>query len=124
MIITLSNIDELQATKVAIEEIKQKYPALFEKLLDTINLTRALQFKYQFMGCLIMDQDPDEYKPNLVYSSVLRLYKNELQKIKDDQDFPFLKNTIEKFSSIGYPKICQLVLGMKPESIVGTSSIR
>ena len=122
--ITLSSIDELKATKGAIEKLKKDYPDLFEKLLDVVNLTRAFQFKYHYMGCLIMDEDPGQYKPNFVYGSVLRLYKKELQKLKDDSDFQVLKQTFSEFRNTGYAKISLLVLGMTPESLVGASSIK
>jgi hypothetical protein len=122
--ITLSSIDELKAAKNAIEKLKGDYPNLFEKLLDLVNLTRAFQFKYHYMGCLIMDEDPGQYTPNFVYGSVLRLYKKELQKIKDDNDSEVLKQIFSEFRHTGYAKLSQLVLGMTPESLVGPSSIR
>ncbi|WML49512.1 hypothetical protein RCG23_05855 [Neobacillus sp. PS3-34] len=122
--ITLSSIDELKATKEAIEKLKKDYPNLFEKLLDIVNLTRAFQFKYQYMGCLIMNEDPGQNAPNFVYGSVLRLYKKELQKLKDAQDSEVLKQIFSEFRNTGYAKISLLILGMKPESLVGSSSIR
>ncbi|RFU69978.1 hypothetical protein D0469_08380 [Peribacillus saganii] len=122
--ITLSSIDELNSTKEAFEKLKKDYPSLFEKLLDIVNLTRAFQFKYYYMGCLIMDEDPGQYAPNFVYGSVLRLYKKEVQKLKDDQDYEVLKQTFSDFRNAGYAKISLLVLGMKPESFVDTTCIR
>jgi hypothetical protein len=122
--ITLSSIDELKATKQALEKLKKDYPSLFEKLLYMVNLTRALDFKYHYMGSLIMDEDPGQYAPNFVYGSVLRLYKKELQKIKEDHDSQVLKQTFSEFRKTGYAKISLLVLGETPESLVGASSIR
>lgn len=122
--ITLTNIEELQATQEAIEKLKQDYPTLFEKLVDVVNLTRALQFKYQYMGCLITGEDPGQYKPNFVYSSVLRLYNKELQRLKDDLNFEVLKQTFSQFKNTGYSKISLLVLGNPVESLVGASVIR
>jgi hypothetical protein len=122
--ITLSSIDELRATKDALEKLKKDYPNLFEKLLDMVNLTRAFQFKYNYMGCLFMDEDPGQSTPNFVYGSVLRLYKKELQKLKDDHESQVLKQTFSEFRNTGYAKISLLVLGMSPESLVGASSIR
>jgi hypothetical protein len=124
MMITLSSIDELKAANEALEEFQKDYPNLFKKLLDIVNLTRAFQFKYQYMGCLIMDEDPGQNTPNFVYGSVLRLYKKELQKLKDDQNSQVLKQTFSEIKNIGYAKICLLVSGMTPESLVGASSIR
>ncbi|MCM2536181.1 hypothetical protein NDK43_32795 [Neobacillus pocheonensis] len=124
MMITLTSLDELKATREALDNLKKDYPNLFDKLLDMVNLTRAFQFKYQYMGCLIMGEDPGENTPNYVYGSVLRLYKKELQKLKDDLDSEVLKQFLTKFRGTGFAKISQLVLGMTPESLVGASSIR
>lgn len=121
--IAYTNIDELKGAERAIEKIRKEYPVLFEKLLDAIYLTRALQFKYHYMGCLLMDKDPGEYKPQFAYDSVLRVYKNEVQKLKDDQDFNILKQTISNISSSNFSKLCLLTLGKKPESLVGVSKI-
>jgi hypothetical protein len=122
--ITLSSIDELKATSEAIEMLKKDYPKLFEKLLEIVNLTRAFQFQYQYMGCLIMDEVPSQSAPNFVYGSVLRLYKKEVQRLKVDHDFHVLLQTFSEFKSTGYAKISQLVLGVTPESLVGPSSIK
>ncbi|WP_458414762.1 hypothetical protein ACNQFZ_08060 [Schinkia sp. CFF1] len=121
--IIYANLDKLTAAKRDIENIKTNYPVLFEKLVEAIYLTRALQFKYHFMGCLIMDKDPGVATPKFVYDSVLRLYKNEIQKLKDDADFPILKQVISKISSSNFSKLCLLVLGKKPESLVGVSNV-
>ncbi|MDN3017348.1 hypothetical protein PH210_14205 [Paenibacillus sp. BSR1-1] len=122
--ITLSNIEELKAAKESIEYLKKDYPNLFEKLLEVVNLTRAFQFKYHYMGCLIMDEDPGQYSPNFVYGSVLRLYKKELQRVKNDVDSEVLKQFFDKFKGIGYAKISLLALGNTPESLLGASSIQ
>jgi hypothetical protein len=123
MITTVSSIDELKATNNAIANFKKDYPKLFETLLEMVNLTRAFHFKYHFMGCLIMEEDPGESTPN-VYGSVLRLYKKEMQKLKDDKDFQVLQQLFSDFRGTSYPKICLLVLGMTPESLVGLSYIK
>ncbi|WP_409303999.1 hypothetical protein [Peribacillus sp. SCS-155] len=122
--ITLSNIDELKAAKEALDKLQKDYPALFEKLSDMVNLTRAFQFNYDYLGCLVMDEDASKCTPKFVYGSVLRLYKKEVQKLKDDQDCEVLKQTFSQFKQTGYAKISQLVLGMAPESLVGPSSVR
>lgn len=122
--ITLSSHDELKETKEALDTLKKSYPDLFEKLVDVVNLTRALQFKYQYMGCLIMDEDPSYYAPNFVQGSVLRLYKKEVQKLKEDLDCHVLKQTFNDFRETGYAKISQLILGTTPESLTGASIIQ
>lgn len=119
--VTLTSLHQLQATNEALEKIKNEYTGLFDKLLDMVNLTRAFHFKYHYMGALIMDEDPGEDKPNNVYGSVLRLYKREMQKLKEDADFHVLKQFFAENKSTDYAKICLLILGMTPESLVGST---
>jgi hypothetical protein len=123
-LITLSSIDELNETKKAVEQLKKEFPNLFKRLSDLVNLTRAFRFEYQYLGCLITEEDSTEYVPKFVHESVLRLYKRELQKLKADVDFPVVKQTYNEFRRIGFSKISLLVLGMNPESLVGASSIK
>jgi hypothetical protein len=122
--ITLSSVDELHETKAALEKIKYSYPELFNKLLHVVALTRAFQFKYQFMGTLIMDENPNEYTPEFVMPSVIRLYIEEVQKLKDDPNIQVLLQTFSQNKNIGYAKISMLVLGKSPESLLGASSIK
>ncbi|MFF2501208.1 hypothetical protein [Peribacillus sp. NPDC058075] len=122
--ITLSSVDELMATEAALEKIKYSYPELFDKLLHVVALTRALQFKYQFMGTLLMDENPNEYTPEFVMPSVIGLYIEEVQKLKDDPNIQALLQTLSQNKNIGYAKISMLVLGKSPESLLGASSIK
>lgn len=122
--IALASIKDVRVAEHSIDELKKDYPVLFEKLVDAIHLTRALNFKYHYMQCLLLEQDPGECQPKHVHDSVLKLYKQEVQKVIDDSDFPILKQMILKIGNTGLSKICLLVLGMKPESLVGVSSIR
>lgn len=119
--VTLSSLEELTAVNNAVQEFKKEYPRLFEKLLEMVYLTKALHFKYEYMGALLMDEDLGESAPNFVHSSVLRLYKGEIQKLKDDVEFPALKKVFIQNKHTGYTKICLLVLDLPPESLVGTS---
>ncbi|YCI77750.1 hypothetical protein M1D47_03655 [Bacillus sp. R1-10] len=122
--ITLSNVDELQASEAALEKIKYSYLELFNKLLHVVALTRALQFKYQFMGTLIMDENPNEYTPEFVMPSIIELYIEEVQKLKDDPNIQVLLQTFSQSKNIGYAKISMLVLGKSPESLLGASCIK
>ncbi|MGE7185997.1 hypothetical protein ACQKKK_19025 [Peribacillus sp. NPDC006672] len=122
--ITLSNVDELHAAEAALEKIKCSYPELFNKLLHVVALTRAFQFKYQYMGTLIMDVTPNENTPEFVMPSVIRLYIEEVQKLKDDPNFQVLLQTFSQYKNVGYAKISMLVLGKSPESLLGASSIK
>jgi hypothetical protein len=122
--ITLPSVYDLQAAKEDIEHVKESYPQLFDKLAHVISLTRALQFPYQYMGSLLMDEDPGNKVPHFVKPSVLSLYKREVQSVKEDIHFSALKEVLNRSRSLGYAKIGQLVLGQSPESLIGPSSIK
>jgi hypothetical protein len=119
--VTFTSLNELTESSRALEELKKDYPDLFVKFLDVVNLTRAFQFKYHYLGALLLDKDPGEDKPNFVYGSVLRLYKREVQKLKDDADFQVLKQFFIQSQNKDCTKICLLALGATPDSLVGTS---
>jgi hypothetical protein len=125
MIATLCSLDELKKVKKALDQLENSYPALFEKMVHVMNLTRALQMKYQYMGCLIMDEDPSDCLPNLPHgSSVLRLYKKEVASLKNDADAYIMKQIFTSFKETGYAKISLLSLDRTPESLVGASSVK
>lgn len=124
IMIALSSVDDLQTTEDELLEIKKLYPNLFNKLLHVIGLTRAFQFKYQYMGSLIMNEDANEFSPEFVMPSVIALYKQEVQKLIDDPNIESLRKIFASHGTIGYAKISMLVLGQSPESLIGASYIK
>ncbi|SDN28896.1 hypothetical protein SAMN04488137_3940 [Fictibacillus solisalsi] len=121
--ITLVSHNELKAAKEELENIERSCPDLYEKWVHIINLTRALQFKYQYMGALIMNEDCRRYAPEFCQESVVRLYKSELEKLTADENIDTLREMISKFNNAGYAKISLLAIGRSPESLMGTSAI-
>ncbi|GAA0327565.1 hypothetical protein GCM10008967_17580 [Bacillus carboniphilus] len=121
---TLCSQHELTATKEALEQVEKAYPNLYEKLLHVVHLTRNLHFRYQYMGCLILDEDPGQHAPNMVYDSVMNLYKTEVHRLKIDEHYEVIKDTLKSYQGIGFANISQLILGRPAESLVGGSSIK
>ncbi|WP_102349136.1 hypothetical protein [Bacillus sp. Marseille-P3661] len=119
MSITVSYHNDLLIAKETMNQLKNSYPLTFEKLEHIVQLTRALHFKYQYMGCLIMDEEPGTACPNFVSDSVLNLYSSEIEKLKNDSHIHIIKQTLNKLNKVGYDNISLLVLGIEPESIVG-----
>jgi hypothetical protein len=119
--VIFTSLNDLETTNKAMEDIKKTYPELFVKFLDAVNLTRAFQFKYHYLISLILNEEPGQDKPKFVYGSVLRLYKREVQKLKDDVDFHVLAQFFIENKNMDSTKICLLALGMTPDSLVGTS---
>ena len=121
--ITLCSQDELKSAQTALNQLEESRPELFEKFMDVINLTRAMQLKYQYMGCLIMNAEPGNAEPQFITGSVIRLYKKEMQKLKDDKDIHELRKVFIEFEHTGYARLSLLALGRTPESLAGSSAI-
>ncbi len=122
--VTFCSINELEAANDALRDLKKDNEGLYQKLMEVVYLTRALNFKFHYMGALIMDEDADQNTPNSVHESVLRLYKKEVRALKRDSDFPALKQILSKFKHTGYTNISCLILGLKPIKLVGASYSR
>ncbi|MCM3568533.1 hypothetical protein [Neobacillus mesonae] len=122
--LTLSNINDLTSAKAELTFFQRKNPVLFEKFIDIVYLTRALHFKYQYMGCLLMNEDPGENTPDFVYGSVIRLYKKEIQKLQNEDDIQYLKDIFSNYKKNGYAKLSLLALGQPPESLVGPTLVQ
>ncbi|MFC3882229.1 hypothetical protein ACFOU2_01275 [Bacillus songklensis] len=119
--VSISSLAELKAVKAELEKIRESEPALFEIWLHVIHLTRQLQFKYHYMGCLITNEDPGKYAPRSVQSSVISMYQNEVRALMEKNGAEKLKDLLKKYPKIGYNKISLLSLGQTPESLVGVS---
>jgi hypothetical protein len=124
MVADFCSLDELTATKKTLDNLKRDYPELFKKFLHMVHLTRAFQFKYQYFGCLFMDEDANAFSPRLVPQSILNLYYAELEKLKKDPKVNVLTQIFSDFGSNGYSRICLLLLGSSLESLVGPSIIK
>lgn len=125
MSMTIASMSDLQTTKLAVEEFKVSYPDLFDRFVHLINLTRQLQFKFHYMGCLLLNASPDKYSPKCIDQFVVDLYKKELNDLKEARGFSALKQLLaDNFQEIGYANICKLALGETPKSLVGASIVK
>ncbi|GAA0431784.1 MAG: hypothetical protein ACQEWU_18615 [Bacillota bacterium] len=118
MIITSSYQDLLHA-KQAIAKFKEDKPAVYQRFVHVIQLTRQLQFNFQYMGCLIMDEDAKKFRPAVQDEYILNVYNTEIEKLKEDQRVNDLKQLLHAYKQIGYSNLSGLVLGKKPISLVG-----
>ncbi|WP_337019879.1 hypothetical protein, partial [Oceanobacillus massiliensis] len=78
-----------------------------------------LQFKYQYMGCLIMDEEPGKFCPDIQADYVVNVYQQEIEKLKADSKIVELKKFLSEYSQIGYRNLCRLVIGENPRVLVG-----
>ncbi|TLS35192.1 hypothetical protein [Pseudalkalibacillus caeni] len=113
--IALTSLDSLYETKKASEQIQEKYPEAYEALLHVVNLTRQLQFRYHYLGCLLCDEDPGKHSPKNIKQSVIELYIREVNKLKNRDDASEILRLFIKYKPYGYDNLSQLILGKSPE---------
>ncbi|GGB46459.1 hypothetical protein F3157_10785 [Virgibacillus dakarensis] len=123
MLVTPS-ISDLLSAQQAIESFKRTKPMLYRRFMNVIHLTRQLQYGYQYMGCLIMNEDPSRFRPMSQDDYVLAVYQQEIEKLKEDRNAQDLKQLLDSYRQIGYPAICKLILGTNPKILVGPVVIR
>lgn len=117
-------LNELLNIQQEIEKLNQTKPTLFQKFINVIQLTRQLQYGYQFMGALLMDEDPSNFYPVSQDDYVLSVYEHEIEKLKTDSRFQELKQLLTKYRELSYVNISKLALGTNPKLLVGPTLIR
>lgn len=120
----LAGMNELHEAKRDVESLKQEYPELNEQLVHVVSLTRQLQLKYGYMGSLLRDKELPDYEPKFVRGSILSLYQEEVQKLKENPNIVQLKVIMKKHRQISDSKLFLLILGAKPELLQGSTIIK
>ncbi|MDT9025805.1 hypothetical protein [Rossellomorea yichunensis] len=120
----LAGMNELHEAKKDVESLKQEYPELNEQLVHVVSLTRQLQLKYGYMGSLLRDKELPDYEPKFVRGSILSLYQEEVQKLKENPNIVQLKDIMKKHRQISDSKLFLLILGAKPELLQGSTIIK
>ncbi|MDR9796844.1 hypothetical protein Q4O60_10270 [Aeribacillus pallidus] len=118
-----SSYNELKNAQTAIENLKATTPTIYRKFLNIVHLTRQLQYGYQYMGSLLMDEDPDRFQPKFQDDYVLSIYHQEIEKLKKDKRFPELKQLLQSYKHISYTNISKLALGEKPAALIGPAVV-
>jgi hypothetical protein len=119
-----SSYDELKRVQTAIDNFKATEPSTYQKFINIINLTRQLQFDYQYMGSLLTEEDASSYQPITNTNYVLSVYRSEIEKLKIDNKFIDLKQLLNKYKKVSYSNISKLALGENPKALVGPTVIR
>ena len=120
----LAGLNDINKAKDDLEELKEQHSDLYEQLLHVVSLTRQLQIKYGYMGSLLMDEDLSMYKPKFVRESILAIYQEEVQKLKEHPEINLVKDLVEKHRNVSDSKVFQLILGAQPELLQGSTFIR
>ncbi|MFB4164128.1 hypothetical protein ACE1TI_09875 [Alteribacillus sp. JSM 102045] len=118
--LALSSIEDLYAVRKKINELNIHYPDVYKALRHVTNLTRQMQIKYQYLGCLLLEQDSSRYQTTHMEPSVQRLYLDEVMKLKNHEHFNQVRRLFLQFNEIGYENVCKLILGKSPETLKGT----
>ncbi|WP_200416140.1 hypothetical protein [Virgibacillus salexigens] len=122
MLITTS-YHELEEAKQAIDEFKENKPGLYQRFKQIIDLTRQLQFNYQYMGCLIMNEEPSSFRPQVQNAFILSVYQKEVEQLKSEQDIQDLQALLGAYKHIGYGNVSSLLLGKQAYLLVGPAVI-
>ncbi|SFJ52531.1 hypothetical protein SAMN04487936_102497 [Halobacillus dabanensis] len=120
----LASLDELYEAKKDLEEVSRRNPEVYEILTHVVSFTRQLQIKYGYMGALLMEEDLTATYPEFVKGSILSLYKKEVDKLKNHEDFPVVKEVLDQYRDIGDAKLFLLILGAKPELLKGSTIMK
>ncbi|SFA95205.1 hypothetical protein SAMN04488072_104108 [Lentibacillus halodurans] len=119
-----ANAQELQRVKQAIERLKENEPVQYQQFKNVINLTRQLQYSFQYLGCLIMNDDPREFEPRLQDGYVLSIYKNEIENLKQKQPIDAVQELLAAYKRVSYDHICKLVLGENVDMLAGPMVVK
>ncbi|WP_181350331.1 hypothetical protein [Thalassobacillus sp. CUG 92003] len=125
MAAAIASLKELYQAKEDLEHLKKHHEDLYEQLLHVVSLTRQLQIKYGYMASIVMDEeDLPGYRPQFVRDSILTLYQQEVEALKNHQDINEVKAIMHKHRNISDSKLFLLILGMKPELLQGSTIIK
>jgi hypothetical protein len=122
--LTTSSYNQLKNAQIAIEKLNVTKPSIYRKFINIIKLTRQLQFGYQYMGSLIMDEDPVKFNPMFQDDYILSVYFREIENLKTDKKFLDLKQLLKTYKQLSYANISKLALGENPTALVGPTLVR
>lgn len=120
----LASLNTLQDAKADLQELGRNYPDVYENLKHVVSFTRQMQIKYGYMRALLLEEDLTATYPEFVKGSILSVYKQEVDKLKNHQDFAEVQDLLNKYREIGNAKIFLLVLGARPETLQGSTIIK
>ncbi|WP_208586782.1 hypothetical protein [Gracilibacillus suaedae] len=118
------NKQKLQDLQYAIRQLKTEHPAQFEQFRNIIMLTRQLQYSFQYLGCLLMDEETSDFLPEVKDSYVLSIYEREIDKIKQEHSMDKVQQLLANYKEASYDHICKLLLGKEIEMLIGPMVVR
>ena len=95
----INEMEELNQVKLDLKKLKNKFPNMYEKLEYIASLTRQLSINYKYLGLLMFSDNREiiqNKRPTLIRESVLKLYEQEVKKVKKDSNFVIFKDINSK----------------------------
>lgn len=124
MMLISANVHELQDVQTAIDHLQKEQPTQYQQFRNIVELARQLQYSFQYLGCLLMDEDPSRFQPRTEDSYVHSIFQREINAVKKDHSFDEVEQLLARYKDISYDHICKLVLGRELEMLVGPVVIK
>lgn len=121
--VTESNYTQLKDAQIAIEKLHVTKPSIYKKFINIVKLTRQLHCGYQYMGSVIMGENPSDFYPESLDDYIMSVYHREIEKLKTDEKFSELKQVLNRYKQVSYVNISKLALGENPRELVGPTLI-
>ena len=123
----INEMEELNQIKLDLKKLRNEFPSMYEKLEYIASLTRQLSIHYKYLGALMFSDNRENIqneRPILIRESVLKLYEQEVAKVKKDSDFVFFKDMILKFQNVDYSQIFLIILDAEPGFVFNNTIIK
>src|SRR5699024_3425230 len=123
----INEIEELNQVKLDLKKLKNKFPNMYEKLEYIASLTRQLSIHYKYLGLLMFSDNREiiqNKRPTLIRESVLKLYEQEVKKVKKDSNFVIFNDMMLKFQNVKYSQIFLIILGAEPSFVFKNTIIK
>ena len=122
-----TEMEELNQAKLDLKKLRNEFPSMYEKLEYIASLTRQLSIHYKYLGLLMFSYNPktiQNERPTLIRESVLKLYEQEVKKVKKDSNFVIFKDMMLKFQNVNYSQIFLIILGAEPSFVFKNTIIK
>lgn len=123
----ISEMEKLQQIKTNLSQLQVHSPELYLKLEYIASLTRQLSIHYKYLGLLMFSEDAyviEENRPTLIRDSVLSLYEQEVEKVKNNEAFNDFCGMIQNFQNIAYSQVFLIILGAEPSFVFHNTIIK
>ena len=123
----INEMEELNQVKLDLKKLRNKFPNMYEKLEYIASLTRQLSIHYKYLGALMFSDNRENIqneRPILIRESVLKLYEQEVKKVKKDSNFVIFKDMMLKFQNVNYSQIFLIILGAEPSFVFKNTIIK